>query len=94
MENKERDFNFKYGKLLIQKRWDREIPGYPDKKEVLLEKVIRTGVEIKALINGERSWVELQILYKDENDTLQCMILECGKYIVKVLEIGNAQIEM
>lgn len=82
---------FDYGKVVYKHRFNmtRSLDDY---KETTLNKCIRIGLELKyKTMACDKLIYEMQIVYKDENDKLQCLCLDLHDWIVAIKHIGNMQ---
>lgn len=79
---------FDYGIVSYKHRFsiDRSINDYA---ETTLYRCIRMGVEFK--IFGGRSVAEMQVVYKDVNEKLQCLCLYLHDWTFSVLYVGDMQ---
>ena len=85
----DKDFSFKYGIVVYDYRFsiNRNIKDY---KEITLNKCIRMGLEFKYYTMAKDKLIpELQIVYKDENNELQCVCLNLEEYTVTIKHKGN-----
>ena len=86
---KDKNFSFEYGIVTYKHRFsiNRSLDDY---KETTLNKCIRIGLVLKYYTMAKNKLIhELQILYKDENNELQCVCLDLKEYTVTIKHKGN-----
>ena len=86
-----KNFTFDYGIVVYKHRFsiNRSLDDY---KETTLNKCIRMGIEYKyKTIACDKLIAEMQILYKDENNKLQCLCLDLHDWTFEIKHIGNMQ---
>ena len=91
---KDKNFSFEYGIVTYQHRFsiNRSLNDY---EETTLNKCIRIGVELKYKTMAKDKLVyELQIVYKDENNKLQCACLDLEEYHVIIKHKGNMMLTL
>lgn len=85
-------FCFNYGRVAYKHRFS--INRSPeDYEETVLEKCISMEVQHKVKFNGDLI-AEMQILYKDENDNLQCLCVDLHEFTFSVKHQGNMTISL
>ena len=85
------NFTFDYGIVIYKHRFsiNRSLDDY---KETTLNKCIRMGIEYKyKTVACDKLIAEMQILYKDENNKLQCLCLDLYDWTFKIKHVGNMQ---
>ena len=85
------EFKFDYGVVTYKHRFSikRSLDDY---EEITLNKCIRMGVQYKyKTVACDKLITEMQILYKDENDKLQCLCLDLKDWTFNIKHIGNMQ---
>ena len=82
---------FDYGIVEIHNRLNINKPL--NFETIKLEKCIRFGLVSKSCMSGGSYW-EIQILYKDENNELQCAKYNLNMKHINILHQGNMQIEI
>ena len=83
--------DFEYGIVVYKHRFNmtRSLDDY---KETTINKCIRIGLELKYKTMARDKLVyEVQIVYKDENDKLQCLCLDLHDWTIAIKHIGNMQ---
>ena len=90
----DKDFSFEYGIIVYDYRFsiNRAIKDY---KEITLNKCIRMGLEFKYYTMAKDKLIpELQIVYKDEDNKLQCVCLDLHEYTFKIMHKGSMMINI
>ncbi len=88
------DFNFDYGIIVYKHRFSVNT-SLDDYKSTVIYKVIRIGVELKyTTMEKSKLKYEMQIVYKDNNDNLECLKLDLEDYTVEILNTGDAYIHI
>ena len=90
----DKDFTFEYGIVVYKHRFslNRSLDDY---EETTLNKCIRMGVEYKyKTVACDKLIAEMQIIYKDENDKLQCLCEDLHEYTFEIKHKGNMQINL
>lgn len=86
-----REKEFDYGIVVYKHRFNmtRSLDDY---KETTINKCIRIGLELKYKTMACDNLVyEMQIVYKDEDDKLQCLCLDLHDWTIAIKHIGNMQ---
>lgn len=81
--------NFDYGIVTYKHRFsiNRSLDDY---EETTLNKCIRTGIEHKyKTMACDKLVTEMQIVYKDENDKLQCLCLDLHDWTFTIKHLGD-----
>jgi hypothetical protein len=82
---------FDYGVVVYKHRFsiNRSLDDY---KETTIETCVRMGVELKyKTMACDKLVYEMQILYKDENNKVQCLCLDLHDWTIAIKHIGNMQ---
>lgn len=82
---------FEYGIVVYKHRFNltRSLDDY---KETTLNKCIRIGLELKyKTMACDKLVYEMQLVYKDEKDKLQCLCLDLHDWTINIKHIGNMQ---
>lgn len=83
--------DFDYGILIYKHRFNIS-HSLDDYREIVLNKCILIGVELKyKTMACDKLVYEMQIVYKDENDKLQCLCLDLHDWTINIKHIGNMQ---
>ena len=85
------EINFDYGIVVYKHRFNlsRSLDDY---YETPINKCIRMGVELKyKTMDCDKLVYEMQIVYKDENDKLQCLCLDLHDWTIAIKHIGDMQ---
>ena len=79
---------FDYGLVTFKHRFsiDRPVNDYA---ETTLNRCIRMGIEFK--IFGGQPIAEMQVVYKDVNEKLQCLCLNLHDWTFSILHLGDMQ---
>ena len=88
------DFTFEYGIVTFKHRFSikRSLDDY---EEITLNKCIRIGLEYKYYTMAcDKLIAELQIVYKDENDKLQCLKKDLHEWTFEIKHKGNMKITL
>ena len=83
--------DFEYGIVVYKHRFNmtRSLDDY---KETTINKCIRISLELKyKTMACDKLVYEAQIVYKDENDKLQCLCLDLHDWTIAIKHIGNMQ---
>lgn len=91
---------FTYG--IVEVSWLVKNPNYgkdgDNKSSIEQYKIINKGIRMSTYHRvynmGGDSIMEIQLMYKDENDQLQCDLLPLNVYHVKIVEVNNMQCEL
>ncbi len=81
--------NFDYGIVTYKHRFsiNRSLDDY---EETTLNKCIRMGIEYKyKTVACDKLIAEMQIVYKDENDKLQCLCLDLRDWTFAIKNLGH-----
>lgn len=90
----DKNFSFEYGIVTYEHRFSINRP-LSDYKETTLNKCIRIGLELKYYTMAKDKLIhELQIVYKDGNNKLQCVCLDLEKYHVVIKHKGNMMLTL
>ena len=84
-------FEFDYGIITYKHRFNltRALTDY---KEFTLDKCIRTGINhYYKNMKKDKLITELQIVYKDENNNLNCLKLDLEEWTVSIIHVGDMQ---
>ena len=80
---------FDYGIITYKHRFSIKRP-LTDYEEITLNKCIRIGLELKyKTMACDKLVYELQIVYKDEYNKLQCLCLDLHDWTVTIKHTGN-----
>ena len=83
--------DFDYGILIYKHRFNIS-HSFDDYREIVINKCICIGVELKYnTMACDKLVYEMQIVYKDENDKLQCLCLDLHDWTINIKHIGNMQ---
>ena len=88
------DFTFEYGIVVFKHRFsiNRSLDDY---EETTLNKCIRIGLEYKYYTMAcDKLIAKLQIVYKDENDKLQCLKKDLNEWSFEIKHKGNMKISL
>ena len=78
------NFTFDYGIVIYKHRFSihRSLEDY---KKTILNKCMRMGIEYKyKTVACDKLIAEMQILYKDENNKLQCLCLDLYSMPIRI----------
>ena len=90
----DKNFSFEYGIVTYEHRFSISRP-LSDYEETTLNKCIRIGLELKyKTMKKDKLIYELQIVYKDENNKLQCACLDLEEYHVVIKHKGNMMLTL
>ena len=82
---------FEYGIVVYKHRFNMSC-SLDDYEETILNKCIRIGLELKyKTMACDKLVYEVQIVYKDENDKLECLCLNLHEWDIEVINNGNSQ---
>lgn len=85
---------FDYGIVVYKHRFNLTRP-LDDYKETTINKCIRIGLELKyKTMACDKLIYEMQIVYKDENNKLQCICLDLHDWTIAIKHIGNMQCDI
>jgi hypothetical protein len=90
----EESFNFDYGVVVFKHRFsiNRSLNDY---EETTLNKCIRIGLElVYKTVAQDKLVYELQIVYKDENENLQCLKKDLENWTFEIKHTGNMQVNI
>ena len=85
------EFKFDYGIITFKHRFNmtRSLDDY---EEITLSRCIGTSLQLKyKTVACDELMYEIQIVYKDENDVLQCKCLDLKDWTFNIKHIGNMQ---
>lgn len=85
---------FDYGVVIYKHRFnlDRSLDDYV---ETTLKNCIRIGLVYKyKTMARDKLIAEMQILYKDENNKLQCLCLDLYEWTFEIKHKGNMQLQL
>lgn len=86
----EEELHFDYGKVIVSHRLNINKPINHETK--IINQGIRIGFEHKVKnFKGDTFW-QIQILHKDENDKLQCELLDLEDYQIEIKHKGDMSI--
>ena len=88
------DFSFEYGIVTFKHRFSikRSLNDY---EEITLNKCIRIGLEYKYYTMAcDKLIAELQVVYKDENNKLQCLKKDLHDWTFQIKHKGNMMITL
>lgn len=88
------NFKFEYGYIVYERRFTLDLPldAYV---ETALNKCIRMGIEYKyKTVACDKLIAEMQILYRDEFDKVQCLCLDLHDYTFTILHKGDMTIKI
>ena len=88
------DFTFDYGVIIYKHRFSmtRSLRDY---EETTLNKCIRMGIEYKyKTMACDKLIAEVQIVYKDENNNLQCFKADLHDITFSIKHKGDMQINL
>lgn len=87
----ENNEEFDYGIIVFKHRFDinRPLDCYD---VTVMERCIRTGIVYK--ISGGRLIAEMQIVYKDDDEKLQCLRLDLHDWAISVKYVGDMQCDL
>ena len=91
---KEKEFYFDYGIVIYKHRFslDRSLNDY---KEIILNKCIRMGLVYKyKTMACDKLIAEMQVLFKDENNKLQCLCLDLHDWTFEIKHKGNMLVQL
>ena len=86
----EKEFHFDYGKVIISHRLDINKPINHEAK--IIDKGIRLGLVQKVKNCTSDTFWQIQILYVDENNKVQCELLDLENYQISIKHKGNMTI--
>lgn len=87
-------FTFEYGSVTYKHRFSikRSLDDY---EEITLDKCIRIGLEYKyKTMACDKLIAEFQVVYRDENNKLQCLCLDLHEYTFKINHKGSMIIQI
>lgn len=90
----DKDFTFEYGVVVYKHRFsiNRSLDDY---EETTLNKCLSMSIQHKYYtVACDKLIAELQILYKDENNKLQCLCKDLKEYTFEIKHKGNMQIAL
>lgn len=80
---------FDYGIITYKHRFNMS-RSLDDYEEITLNKCIRTGIQHKYKTAGRDKLIaEMQIVYKDENNDLQCLCLDLEEWTFSIKHVGD-----
>ena len=88
------NFIFEYGVVIFKHRFSikRSLNDY---EEIVLNKCIRIALEYKYYtVACDKLIAELQIVYKDENDKLQCLKKDLHEWTFEIKHKGDMKITL
>ena len=88
------NFTFEYGIVVFKHRFsiNRSLDDY---EETILDRCIRIGIEHKYYTMAHDKLItELQIVYKDENNKLQCLKKDLKEWTFEIKHKGNMQVSL
>ena len=88
------EFTFEYGIVVFKHRFsvNRSLNDY---EETVLNKCIRIGLEFKYYTMAcDKLIAELQIVYKDDDNKLQCLKKDLHEWTFEIKHKGNMQISI
>ena len=88
------DFTFEYGIVIYKHRFsiNRSLDDY---KETMLNKCISMGIQHKYYTMAcDKLIAEVQILYKDEYNRLQCTALDLHDWTFKIVHLGDMKVHL
>ena len=90
----EKEFIFDYGVVIYKHRFslDRSLNDY---KETTLNKCIRMGLVYKyKTMARDKLIAEMQVLYRDENNEVQCLCLDLHDWTFEIKHKGNMLVQL
>ncbi len=90
----EKEFYFDYGIVIYKHRFDlnRSLNDY---KETILNKCIRMGIVYKyKTMAHDKLITEMQVLYRDENNQVQCLCLDLHDWTFEIKHKGDMLVEL
>ena len=90
----EKEFIFDYGIVIYKHRFslDRSLNDY---KETTLNKCIRMGLVYKyKTMARDKLIAEMQVLYRDENNEVQCLCLDLHDWTFEIKHKGNMLVQL
>jgi hypothetical protein len=88
----DKDFTFEYGIVVYKHRFsiNRSLDDY---EETTLNKCLSMSIQHKYYtVACDKLIAEVQILYKDENNKLQCLCKDLKEYTFKIIHKGDMKI--
>lgn len=80
------DFSFEYGVIEV-------IDFHNNFQKTVYDKCLRCGIHLMCRAD-EKRFIEVQFIYKDENNKPQCFKGDKNDYHIEVKHQGNMQIEL
>lgn len=90
----EKEFCFDYGVVIYKHRFsiNRSLNDY---KKTILNKCIRMGLVYKyKTMSCDKLIAEMQVLYKDKNNNLQCLCLDLHYWTFEIKHKGNMLVQL
>ena len=87
-------FKFEYGVVSYKRRFSIK-RALDDYEETVLTKCIRIGLEFKyKTVACDKLIPELQIVYKDDNNNLHCLIKDLHDFTFSIIQKGDMVINL